>query len=86
MGAEPVQLDLLFGEQGANLTSGLLLIEREGGTYEETFWGQPKWPLFLTEPSSDAEITELENLRRHMEEKLMGSFSISSDAVWNVRP
>lgn len=86
VGEEPVQLDLLFGEQGAKLTSGLLLIEREGGTYEESFWGQAKWPLFLTEPPTESEISGLENLRSHMENKLMGSFSISSDAVWKVRP
>ena len=46
---DPVQLDILFGEHGGNITSGLLLVEREGDIYEETFWGQPKWPLFLTE-------------------------------------
>ncbi|MDG1365126.1 MAG: FecR domain-containing protein [Akkermansiaceae bacterium] len=85
VGVEPVRLDLLFGEQGARLTSGLLLIEREGETYEESSWGQPMWPLFLTEPPSDGEMSELENLRRHMKDKLMGSFSISKDAVWNIR-
>lgn len=85
VGAEPVRLDLLFGEQGARLTSGLLLIEREGETYQETSWGQPMWPLFLTETPSDEEISELENLRRHMKNKLMGSFSIPNDAVWNIR-
>lgn len=82
VGADPVQLDLLFGEQGANLTSGLLLIERERGSYEETFWGQPKWPLFLTEAPTVEEVSELENLRRHMEEKLMGSFSIDAASRW----
>ncbi len=46
---QPLQLDILFGEVGGRITSGLLLIEREGENYEETFWGQPKWPLFLTE-------------------------------------
>lgn len=86
VGADPVQLDLLFGEQGGNLTSGLLLIEREGDTYEETSWGQAKWPLFLTEPLSEPEITELKSLRNHMEDNLMGSFSISSEAAWNVQP
>jgi hypothetical protein len=85
LGGEPVRLDLLFGEQGGNLTSGLLLVERAGESYEETFWGQPKWPLFLTEPPTKPEITELENLRRHMEEKLMGSFSIVNEAIWTVR-
>ena len=62
----------------------MLLIEREGASYDETFWGQPKWSLFLTEPLTDSQITELENLREHMEEKLMGSFSISEEAIWKV--
>lgn len=84
VGDEPVQIDILFGETGGKLTSGLLLIEREGETYEPTFWGQPKWPLFLTEPPAAAEIAELENLRGHMEEKLTGSFSISGEAIWKV--
>ena len=84
IGDEPVEIDILFGETGGNLTSGLLLIEREGETYEPTFWGQPKWPLFLTESPAAAEIAELERLRRHMEEKLMGSFSIAAGSVWKV--
>ncbi|MDE0861205.1 MAG: FecR domain-containing protein [Akkermansiaceae bacterium] len=86
VGTDPVQLDLLFGEEWGNLTSGLLLIEREGETYEETSWGQPKWPLFLTEPLSETEINELKSLRNHMEDNLKGSFSISSEAAWNVQP
>ena len=49
LGSEPVRIDILFGEVGGNITSGLLLVEREGDVYKETFWGQPKWPLFLTE-------------------------------------
>lgn len=84
VGDDPVQIDILFGETGGNLTSALLLIEREGETYEETFWGQPKWPLFLTGTPAAAEIVELENLRRHMEEKLMGSFSIPTQSTWSV--
>lgn len=80
---EPVQLDLLFGEIAGNMTSALLLVEREGATYENTFWGQPKWSLFLTEPPTDSEVAELEALRIHMEEKLMGSFSISNKSIWS---
>ena len=83
-GAEPVRVDILFGETAGTKTSALLLVEREGESYEETFWGQPKWPLFLTDPPSSAEVAELETLRRHMEKKLMGSFSIPSESVWRV--
>ena len=43
-------------------------------------------PLFLTEVPTEVEITELENLRRHMEEKLMGSFSIDAAAGNNLLP
>ncbi len=53
-------------------------------TYEETFWGQPKWPLFLTEAPSEEETAEFERLVNHLEQKTMGSFSISEDAVWKV--
>ena len=81
---DPVQIDILFGEVGGRLTSGLLLIEREGEQYEETFWGQPKWPLFLTEAPQDSELPELNNLLQHLEEKTMGSFSIANDAIWKV--
>ena len=82
---QPLQLDILFGEVGGSITSGLLLIEREGENYEETFWGQPKWPLFLTEAPGEEETTELHRLRGHMEEKTMGSFSIAEDAIWKVQ-
>ena len=84
LSGDPVQLDLLFGEVGGNITSGLLLVEREGETYEETFWGQPKWPLFLTEPPSANEAAEFTRLVDHLEQKTMGSFSVSSDAIWTV--
>lgn len=84
LGSEGARLDLVFGEIMNHETSGLLLIEREGETYEETYWGQPKWPLFLTEPPAAAEIAELEDLCEQMEGKLIGSFSISSEAIWNV--
>ena len=84
VGDDPVQLDILFGEVSGNLTSGLLLIEREGENYEETFWGQPMWPLFLTEEPDQTHHEELDRLRTHMEKKLMGSFSIKSDAMWKI--
>ena len=84
LSGDPVQLDILFGEVGGNITSGLLLVEREGDTYEETFWGQPKWPLFLTEAPDEDEIAEFERLVSYLEEKTMGSFSIAEDAVWKV--
>ncbi len=80
----PVQLDILFGEHGGNITSGLLLIEREDDTYEETFWGQPKWPVFLTEAPSPEETAEFKRLVSHLEEKTMGSFSVSEEAVWKA--
>jgi len=83
--SDPVQLDILFGERGGNLTSGLLLIEREGESYEETFWGQPKWPLFLTAIPSAEETAEFKRLVDHLEQKTMGSFSIEKDAVWKVQ-
>jgi len=81
---EPVQLDILFGEIGNDNTSGLLLVEREGEQYEETLWGQPKWPIFLTESPSDDESAEFERLVDHLEQKTMGSFSISEEAIWKV--
>jgi len=84
LSGDPVQLDILFGEVGGNITSGLLLVEREGDTYEETFWGQPKWPLFLTETPGADEVAEFERLVSHLEEKTMGSFSVAEDAVWKV--
>lgn len=80
-----VRLDILFGEVGGQITSGLLLVEREGATYQETIWGQPKWPLFLTENPDSEETAELKRLVKHLEEKTMGSFSISEDAIWRVQ-
>jgi len=82
LGSEGGQLDIVFGEIQNHQTSGLLLIEREGETYEETYWGQPKWPLFLTEMPTEEEIAELENLREQMEAKLLGSFSVREKALW----
>ena len=84
LGGDKVQLDLVFGEIMNHNTSGLLLIEREGELYEETYWGQPRWPLFLTEIPTGEEIAQLERLRQQMEARLMGSFSISNEAVWGV--
>ncbi len=81
---EARQLDILFGEIGGVLTSGLLLIEWEGEAYGETFWGQPKWPIFMTEAPNAAEVAGLESLRGHLEEKMMGSFSIAPDSIWKV--
>ena len=81
---DSVQLDLVFGEIMNHQTSGLLLIEREGEVYEETNWGQPRWSLFLTEVLSKEEIAELENLRHQLETKLLGSFSVSEEAIWEV--
>jgi len=84
LGDDPVQLDILFGELSGNKSFGLLLVEREGEAYEETFWGQPKWPIFLTEAPSDSHRSELDKIRAHMEEKLAGSFSVSSASIWTT--
>jgi hypothetical protein len=35
--------------------------------------------------SAFREFRELDQLREHMEEKLIGSFSVSTDAVWKVK-
>ena len=83
-GDTPVQIDLLFGESQGNKTSSLLLIEQEGSSYDQTYWGQPKWPLFATEEFSSPEKEELNKLKTHMEEKIMGSFSIPSAELWSV--
>ncbi|MGB0596561.1 MAG: hypothetical protein ACPGLY_07730 [Rubripirellula sp.] len=82
---DPVRIDIMLGEVGGNITSGLLLVEREGASYEETFWGQPKWPLFLTEIPSSDQVAELQSLVSHLEEKTMGSFSVSEEAIWKVK-
>ena len=84
IGEEPVQIDLLFGERSENLTSEILLIEKEGVPYDKTYWGQPMWPLFLTEFPSNEQLVEIDQLRMHMEENIKGSFSVSKDAVWKV--
>jgi len=84
VGDEPVRIDLLFGETSMTMTSGLLLIEYQEDSYEKTYWGQPKWPLFLTEFPQEKQLAELDELRIHMEEKIKGSFSVSQDSVWQV--
>ena len=84
VGEKPVRIDLLFGETSMTMTSGILLIEYQEGSYEKTYWGQPKWPLFLTEFPQDKQLAELDELRVHMEEKIKGSFSVSQDSVWQV--
>ena len=84
VGEGAVRLDLLFGELTEAGTSGVLLIEKEGENYEKTYWGQPKWPLFLTELPTASEREELGILNLHMERKLMGAFSVSDDALWLV--
>lgn len=82
---EPLRVDILFGEVTGMPTSGILLIEREGEPYPETYWGQPRWPLFFTEFPTESQVGELERLRQHMEERLMGSFTVDESAVWKVR-
>ena len=84
IGDKPVQIDLLFGERSENLTSGILLIEKEGVPYDKTYWGQPMWPLFLTEFPSKEQLTEIDQLRMYMEENIKGSFSVSKEAVWKA--
>ena len=84
VGKDSLQIDLLFGETSENLTSGILLIEKEGASYEKTYWGQPKWPLFLTEYPKVKQLAELEVLRIHMEESIQGSFSVQEKSVWQV--
>jgi hypothetical protein len=84
VGDESVRIDLLFGETSMTMTSGLLLIEYQKDSYEKTYWGQPKWPLFLTEFPQEKQLAELDELRIHMEEKIKGSFSVSQDSIWQV--
>jgi hypothetical protein len=79
-----LQIDIVFGEIMNHETSGILLVEKEGTNYKETHWGQPKWSLFLTEPPTEDEFDELVILRKQMEDKLLGSFSIRENASWKV--
>jgi len=84
VGDESVRIDLLFGETSMTMTSGILLVEYQEDSYEKTYWGQPKWPLFLTEFPQEKQLAELDVLRIHMEEKIKGSFSVSQDSIWQV--
>ncbi|MBT7743001.1 MAG: hypothetical protein HN727_14435 [Opitutae bacterium] len=84
VGDESVRIDILFGETSMTMTSGILLVEYQEDSYEKTYWGQPKWPLFLTEFPQEKQLAELDELRIHMEEKIKGSFSVSQDSVWQV--
>ena len=80
----PIVLNVLLGEIASTQTSGILLVEREGESYEETTWGQPKWPLLLTEAPSPQERREWSKLQAHMEDRIRGSFSVSDEDVWEV--
>ena len=60
-------------------------VVHEGENYEETSWGQPRWPVFLTEEPGATQLKKLDQLHDHMEEQLLGLFSVSSDAIWKVR-
>ena len=82
--SSPVEIDILFGESQGHFTSSVLLIEQDGVEYESTYWGQPKWPIFATEGFNRNETSRLRNLQAHMEEKLMGSFSIPEEELWAV--
>lgn len=84
LGDEPVQIDILFGEMGNRYTSGILMVEREGDEYPHTYWGQPQWPLFLTQKPSGQRTTELERLNDYLENSLKGSFSIPEDSIWQL--
>ena len=80
----PIELNVLFGEIASTITSAILLVEREGAAYEETTWGQAKWPLLLTETPTFEERAEWLKLQDHMEKKMRGSFSIPDKDVWEV--
>lgn len=86
VGTDPIDFDLLFGEKRGHLTYALLLIEREGETYEETSWGQPEWPLFLTRVPDTLQRETLDALQDFLEEKLLGGFSVDEEEVWEVLP
>ncbi|MDF1861728.1 MAG: FecR domain-containing protein [Verrucomicrobiales bacterium] len=86
VGTDPIKFDLLFGEKRGNLTYALLLIEREGETYEETYWGQPKWPIFLTAVPNTPQREALKKLQEFLDEKLLGGFSLKEEAIWQIVP
>lgn len=85
-GTDPVEMNLLLGEKRGQLTYAILLIEREGETYEETSWGQPKWPLFLTRTPGSAEREVLETLQGFLDGKLLGGFTLDENEIWRVLP
>lgn len=82
---EAVRLDLLFGETENQHTVGLLMIEKEGAHYEQSHWGQPQWPLFLTEWPSEPSRLEMRDLKRFLEENMQGSFSFNKNALWRLK-
>ena len=84
LGDEPVRIDILFGEMGNRYTSGILQIEREGDQYPHSYWGQPQWPLFLTQKPSEQRAADFKRLNNYLENSLRGSFSIPENAVWQV--
>ncbi|MGB2561079.1 MAG: hypothetical protein ACPIG6_10815 [Akkermansiaceae bacterium] len=84
LGDEPVRIDILFGEMGNRYTSGILQVEREGETHDESYWGQPKWPLFLTHEPDKQRKRELRQLNGYLEDGLKGAFSIPEDDIWRV--
>lgn len=86
VGSDPIDFNLLFGEKRGNLTYALLLIEREGETYEETSWGQPKWPLFLTRVPDQSQRKALGDLQEFLDGKLLGGFSVIDDSIWQIVP
>jgi hypothetical protein len=84
LGDEPVRIDILFGEMGNRYTSGILQIEREGDQYPHSYWGQPQWPLFLTQKPSEHRAADFKRLNNYLENSLRGSFSIPENAIWQV--
>ncbi|MEO0415534.1 MAG: FecR domain-containing protein [Verrucomicrobiota bacterium] len=85
VGNDPIHLDILFGEMSNSHTSGLLLIEKKGGDYSQTIWGQKRFPLFLTHLIEEQERSQLLEVRDQLEEKLMGSFSVDTEMIWKVK-
>ncbi len=84
IGDEAVKIDILFGETSNPHTAGLLLIEKEGTHYPQTFWGQPKWPLFLTTKPSAKQVAEYKLLNQYLIDGIKGGFTVSRGAVWQV--
>ncbi len=80
-----VSLDILFGETENQHTTGILMIEKEGETYAKSYWGQPQWPLFLTEWPRKIRLREMQGLKGFLEKEMQGSFSLQKKAVWSVK-